>query len=107
MIRGPNGLFLFHTIGDYATTNISNPGIGKYIYPNGQLPSAARIAKAIEPGFVNRDWHNFGPDYDRTIVNWWNNFNNAWLELKRNYSQQFYRIWKYYLHCCMGLFRSG
>ena len=106
-VMAPEGLFLLHTIGDYSTANVTDPWINKYIFPNGQLPSAARIAKVIEPDLIIRDWHNFAADYDRTLAAWWSNFNNAWPELKNHYDQHFYRMWKYYLHSCMGLFRSG
>lgn len=102
-----DGLFLLHTIGDYCTSNTTDPWINKYIFPNGQLPSAQRIAGASEPALMMRDWHNFGPDYDRTLSAWWNSFNAAWPQLQSRYSPRFYRMWKYYLHCCMGLFRSG
>jgi cyclopropane-fatty-acyl-phospholipid synthase len=102
-----DGLFLLHTIGDYCTSNTTDPWINKYIFPNGQLPSTQRIASASEPGLIMRDWHNFGPDYDRTLSAWWNNFDAAWTQLQNRYDARFYRMWKYYLHCCMGLFRSG
>jgi cyclopropane-fatty-acyl-phospholipid synthase len=106
-VMSDEGLFLLHTIGDYYTSDTTDPWINKYIFPNGHLPSAQRIARAIEPRLIMRDWHNFGPDYDRTIRAWWHNFDNAWPDLKQNYDERFYRMWKYYLHCCMGLFRSG
>ena len=53
------------------------------------------------------DWHNFGPDYDRTLMAWWHNFDAAWPELKDQYDQgHFYRMWKYYLLSCAAYFRS-
>ncbi|MCU7947171.1 MAG: class I SAM-dependent methyltransferase, partial [Candidatus Thiodiazotropha sp. (ex Cardiolucina cf. quadrata)] len=55
--------------------------------------------------FLIEDWHNFGRDYDRTLMNWWLNFNQAWPDLKRHYDDRFYRMWKYYLHSCAGFFR--
>lgn len=102
-----DGLFLLHSIGDYCTHDTTDPWINKYIFPNGQLPSASRLTKAIEPDLVIRDWHDFGPDYDRTIMAWWSNFDRAWPELSAKYDQRFYRIWKYYLLSCAGFFRSG
>jgi cyclopropane-fatty-acyl-phospholipid synthase len=102
-----DGIMLLHTIGDYSTHNTTDPWIHQYIFPNGQLPSASRITKTIEPDLVIRDWHNFGSDYDKTLMAWWKNFDNAWPQLSKKYSQQFYRMWRYYLHSCAGLFRSG
>ena len=52
------------------------------------------------------DWHNFGADYDKTLMAWFNNFNKNWLKLKVKYSERFYRMWKYYLLSCAGSFRS-
>ena len=106
-VMNDEGLFLLHTIGDYYTSNTTDPWVNKYIFPNGQLPSAQRVAKAAEPRLIMRDWHNFGPDYDRTLSAWWENFEAAWPRLKIRYDERFYRMWKYYLHCCMGMFRSG
>lgn len=102
-----DGLMLLHTIGDYSTHDTTDPWINEYIFPNGQLPSASRIASSIEPLLVIRDWHDFGPDYDKTIMAWWHNFDRNWPELEDKYGQRFYRMWRYYLHSCAGLFRSG
>ena len=104
----PEGLFLLHTIGEYRTSTRGEPWIYKYIFPNGKLPSAKRIATSFEGLFTLQDWHNFGPDYDRTLMAWWENFDRAWPELKgAHYDEHFYRMWKYYLQCCAGFFRSG
>ncbi len=102
-----DGLFLLHTIGDYETVNYNDPWFDLYIFPNGIMPSARRIATAIEPDLIIHDWHNFGPDYDPTLMAWWKNFDAAWPELRKHYDKRFYRMWKYYLHVCAGLFRSG
>jgi cyclopropane-fatty-acyl-phospholipid synthase len=101
-----DGLFLLHTIGDYTTCHGTDAWIEKYIFPNGKLPSARQLAAAVEDRFLIEDWHNFGPDYDKTLMAWWNNFDAAWPELKGNYDERFYRMWKYYLLCCAGMFRA-
>lgn len=102
-----DGLMLLHTIGDTATSLDTDAWIDKYIFPNGKLPSAQQVAAAIEPGLVIRDWHEFGFDYDRTLMAWWANFNRAWPPLRDAYSERFYRMWKYYLHACAASFRCG
>ncbi len=101
-----DGLFLLHTIGIHATSRTVDPWIDKYIFPNGKLPSAREIASATESRFLIEDWHNFGQDYDRTLMAWWENFDNAWPQLSSKYSTRFYRMWKYYLLSCAGFFRS-
>jgi cyclopropane-fatty-acyl-phospholipid synthase len=101
-----DGLFLLHTIGSDTTGHHPDPWIDKYIFPNGKLPSAMQIARSVEDRFIIEDWHNFGPDYDRTLMAWWDNFEAAWPRLKGNYDERFHRMWKYYLMSCAGLFRA-
>ncbi|AOE50542.1 cyclopropane fatty acyl phospholipid synthase [Kangiella sediminilitoris] len=101
-----DGLFLLHTIGKFNTTPHVDPWINKYIFPNGKVPSALQMTQALDDRFNIEDWHNFGPDYDCTLLAWWQNFNQAWPELSEKYDQRFYRMWKYYIHCSAGFFRS-
>lgn len=101
-----DGLFLLHTIGTAVTSPKTDAWIDKYIFPNGKLPSAREVASAVEGRFLIEDWHNFGADYDRTLMAWWENFEQAWPSLEARYGKRFYRMWKYYLLCCAGFFRS-
>lgn len=101
-----DGLFLLHTIGSSVTSPKTDAWIDKYIFPNGKLPSAKEIASVLERRFLIEDWHNFGPDYDRTLMAWWDNFELAWPGLQEKYGERFYRMWKYYLMSCAGFFRS-
>jgi cyclopropane-fatty-acyl-phospholipid synthase len=102
----PDGLFLLHTIGANRTGPGVDPWIHKYIFPNGCLPSVAHISKASEGALVMEDWHNFGADYDRTLMAWSERFKAAWPQLSGNYSPRFYRMFTYYLHACAGAFRA-
>ncbi|MNE91977.1 Cyclopropane-fatty-acyl-phospholipid synthase [compost metagenome] len=52
------------------------------------------------------DWHNFGADYDLTLLAWYANFERHWGELAAHYDQRFYRMWRYYLLTCAGAFRA-
>lgn len=101
-----DGLFLLHTIGSNRSMNKTDPWIDKYIFPNGVIPSAAQLTQASEGLFILEDWHNFGPDYDKTLMAWYHNFTKNWDSLKANYDQRFFRMWKYYLLACAGAFRS-
>ncbi|SQC93052.1 Cyclopropane-fatty-acyl-phospholipid synthase [Cedecea neteri] len=108
----PDGIFLLHTIGSKKTDNNVDPWINKYIFPNGCLPSVRQIADASEPHFVMEDWHNFGADYDKTLMAWYERFLAAWPEIEGNYSERFKRMFSYYLNACAGLsgrviFNSG
>jgi len=101
-----DGLFLLHTIGNSRTVAVSDAWTDTYVFPNGKIPSAQEIARPLESRFVIEDWHNFGPDYDPTLLAWWQRFDAAWPELRANYDDVFYRMWKYYLHASAGFFRS-
>lgn len=101
-----NGIFLLQTIGSNISERITDPWIDKYIFPNSMLPSIKQIGTAIEDQLVMEDWHSFGPDYDKTLLAWFQNFDSQWDSLKTNYPAHFYRMWKYYLLSCAGAFRS-
>ena len=102
----PDGIFLLHTIGSKRTDNNVDPWINKYIFPNGCLPSVRQIANASEPHFVMEDWHNFGADYDTTLMAWHARFQETWPEIADNYSERFRRMFSYYLNACAGAFRA-
>ncbi len=101
-----NGLFLLHTIGEVRSVKSTDLWTHKYIFPNGMLPSIAQIAKAVEGLFVVEDLHNFGADYDKTLMAWFENFNRNWDRLKDKYGERFYRMWKYFLLSSAGAFRA-
>jgi cyclopropane-fatty-acyl-phospholipid synthase len=82
------------------------PWIEKYIFPNGMLPGPQHIDNAIERIFIMEDWHNFGPDYDRTLMAWYANFEASWDKLKDTYDERFHRMWRYYLLWSAAGFRS-
>lgn len=52
------------------------------------------------------DWHNFGADYDTTLMAWYERFLAAWPEIADNYSERFKRMFTYYLNACAGAFRA-
>lgn len=101
-----DGLALVHTIGGNRTQAGGDPWIHRYIFPNGEIPSALQIARSVEGRFVLEDWHNFGADYDRTLMAWHANFLKHWPKLEPTYGQRFFRMWTYYLLSCAGAFRA-
>ena len=100
------GLFLLHSIATNVSTTHCDPWFNKYIFPNGMLPSVRQLGEAMEGLFVMEDWHNFGPDYDRTLVAWFRNFDRSWPQFKELYGERFYRMWKFYLLSLAGSFRA-
>lgn len=101
----PDGLFLLHTIGGNTSSKTTDPWIDAYIFPGSMLPSAKQITTAYEGLFVLEDWHGFGADYDKTLLEWFKNFDSHWSEIQRAYGERFYRMWKFYLLSCAGSFR--
>lgn len=101
-----DGLFLLHTIGSNRSFTCTDAWIHRYIFPNSHLPSAKQITESLEDLFVMEDWHNFGSNYDQTLLSWHANFCENWPKLKHNYGPRFYRMWTYYLLACAGLFRA-
>ncbi|MDD2807600.1 MAG: cyclopropane fatty acyl phospholipid synthase [Patescibacteria group bacterium] len=100
------GLFLLHTIGCNKSKAISDAWLLKYIFPNSMLPAAEEIIRSSKGLFIMEDWHNFGLDYDKTLLAWFSNFDKNWNNLKEGYNETFYRMWKYYLLSSAALFRT-
>jgi cyclopropane-fatty-acyl-phospholipid synthase len=100
------GLFLLQTIGRNKSKKHNDPWLEKYIFPNSLVPSEKQIKTAIGGLFIIKDWHNFGTDYYKTLMCWYENFVANWEKIKSNYDEKFYRMWKYYLLACAGSFRA-
>lgn len=101
-----DGLALLHTIGKNKRNTAPDPWIDKYIFPNGDLPSLGQIADAADDLAIIEDAHNFGADYDHTLMAWHANFEANWPRFRERYGDRFYRMWRYYLLSCAGLFRA-
>lgn len=101
-----DGLFLLHTIGGNESSLTTDPWIERYIFPSSLIPSLAQIASAAEGRFVIEDVHNFGADYDRTLLAWNANVERHRDEIEDRYGARFLRMWRYYLLSCAGAFRA-
>lgn len=102
----PGGLFLLHTIGKNQRHSTPDPWVDKYIFPNGDLPSVGQVGDACDGLFVIEDLHNFGADYDRTLMAWYRNFQLSWPRFEASMGERFRRMWEYYLLSCAGAFRA-
>jgi cyclopropane-fatty-acyl-phospholipid synthase len=105
-VLSDDGLFLLHTIGGSETETSFDPWMERNIFPNSMLPSARQITAAAEGRFVIEDWHNFGADYDRTLLAWYERFAAAWPGLAAAYGERFFRLWRCYLLTSAGAFRA-
>ena len=101
-----DGLFLLHTIGGNESKNYTEPWIDKYIFPRGMLPSLKQLGASVENLFVVEELHNFGADYDKTLMAWHGNFVDNWDRFRSQYGERFYRMFSYYLLSCAGGFRA-
>lgn len=101
-----DGIFVLHTIGGNKSVRNTDPWIEKYIFPNSMIPSVKQIGRAVEDLFVLEEWVNHGPDYDKTLMAWYQNFCDSWSRLQEHYSERFRRMWTYYLLSSAGSFRS-
>lgn len=101
-----DGLFLLHTIGTSVSSTAADPWTNKYIFPGGMLPSIKQLGESIEGLFIMEDWHNFGADYDKTLMVWYKNFSSNWEKIKDQYDKRFKRMWSFYLLSFAGAFRS-
>ncbi|MGH8084894.1 MAG: cyclopropane fatty acyl phospholipid synthase [Lysobacter sp.] len=101
-----DGLFLLHTIGKNRRDSVPDRWIDKHIFPNGDLPSVGQVGDAIDGLFVAEDLHNFGADYDHTLMAWHANFEAAWSRFADELDETFHRKWRYYLLSCAGAFRA-
>lgn len=106
----PDGLFLLHTIGvDINGGEEKGNWLERYIFPGSEIPNAADLAASWRNLFVMEDWHNFGADYERTLVEWFKRFDQNWEKIRPMFepnAERFYRMWKLYLLGCAGGFRA-
>ena len=102
-LLAPDGLFLLHTIGHKKTSAKVDPWMDKYIFPGGILPSVELIGKASGEYLAMEDWQNFGLDYKKTLLAWFDNIENAWQDLP-DYTPEFRRMWRYYLMIAAAAF---
>lgn len=102
----PDGLFLLHTIGANYQRKGTDPWINKYIFPNGMLPSEENLTRAFADLFIMEDWHNFGADYDKTLMAWDKRFEKGCEENRFQHTEQMRRMFRYYLLTCAGAFRA-
>lgn len=100
----PAGLFLLHTIGK--TNRMPAMWMNRYIFPNSYLPTIMDISDAAHSHFVLEDLHNFGTDYDRTLMSWYDNFAKFSNSSHQEYDDRFYKMWRFYLLTTAAGFRT-
>lgn len=99
------GLFLLHTFGRTVDASL-DVWVDRHVFPNSYLPTIEDIGRASHGLLVMEDWHNFGADYDRTLMAWHEGF-ERWAEGQGTaLSRERHRAWRYYLLTFAGAFRA-
>jgi len=101
-----DGIAFVHTIGHNTSQQHGTPFVEKYLFPNAVTPSMTQLCRAMEGLFVLEDMHNIGPDYDPTLMAWWEKFDEAYPDLSHKYDRRFYLMWKFYLLGAAGVSRA-
>lgn len=109
----PGALFLLEVISTETVSKYSSAAmddffmwIKEFIFPNGYIPRLDQLIEPARSSLVLEDLNNFGSDYDKTLLIWDKNFCQGWHKIKDNYSEEFYRMWRFYLLSCAGVFRT-
>ncbi|MCU0306404.1 MAG: cyclopropane fatty acyl phospholipid synthase [Thermoleophilia bacterium] len=103
---GPEGVALVHTIASNVTRRHTTPFVQRYVFPDAVSPSLAQIGRAVDGLLVLEDLQNIGPDYDRTLMAWWENVEAARGDLPARYDERFLRMWRFYLQGAAGMARA-
>lgn len=107
----PDGLMCLQaiTIADqrYDAAQRSVDFIKRYIFPGGSLPSVTAITSSLTRSSDLRVVHceDIGLHYARTLRHWHDRFNDSLDAVRKlGHTDQFVRLWKYYLCYCEGAF---
>jgi cyclopropane-fatty-acyl-phospholipid synthase len=91
----------------YAEALSSVDYIQRYVFPGSFIPSVEAIASSVQRATDFKIFHleDIGPHYAPTLAAWRHNFFEHLAEVRRlGYSDNFIRLWEYYLCYCEGGF---
>lgn len=83
--------------------------IQQYIFPGSIIPSKKRLKEAMEKTKLEEvDYYEMGQEYAKTLLYWNQAFQNKKEKIKQlGYSEQFIRMWEYYLNYCAAGFKEN
>lgn len=109
----PDGLALIQaiTIADqrYESAKKSVDFIQRYIFPGSCIPSNTAMLNSITQNTDLRlyDLEDIGPHYAKTLRLWRENFFASIMQIRNlNYSEEFIKMWEFYLCYCEGGFEE-
>ncbi len=101
-----DGLSLIHTIGSTEPKGPPQPFIQKYIFPGGLVPSGSDLIDAVEKtNLILSDMESLILHYDKTLNAWLERFLQNREKVKKMYSENFCRMWEFYLASCSAAFK--
>lgn len=107
----PGGVFLNQAIGENIVTRPDNRNgsfIGKYIFPDGDIPPLPVMLRAAESAhFEIRDVENLREHYALTLRHWLHRLQAHHGEALRFVDEATYRVWRLYLAGSAHGFRRG
>lgn len=94
-----DGVALLHSIGRFEPPGLcTNPFVAKYIFPGGYIPSLSEVIPAIErAGLLISDIHILRLHYAKTLRAWRERFMSHRRQAVEMFSEEFCRMWEYYL----------
>jgi cyclopropane-fatty-acyl-phospholipid synthase len=101
-----DGVALIHSIGRSDPPGRTHPFIAKYIFPGGYIPALSEVLPAIErAGLIVTDIQILRLHYARTLAHWRQRFRAHWSRAAEMFSEDFCRMWEFYLAGCEVAFR--
>ena len=99
-----DGIMLIHSISTTQRKWNHNTFVGKYIFPEFELPHLKDLVGKFSDKWNIEDLQNFGLSYAKTLRAWDKNIDD-WSGLE-NYNTKFRRMWKMYLLGCASTFQN-
>lgn len=104
----PDGIALIHTIGRSGPPGVTNPWIRKYIFPGGSTPALSEITASVEnTGLRVTDVEVWRLHYAQTLRRWYERFQQNREDIRSTMSEEFCRMWEFYLAACESAFRHS
>jgi len=105
-IMTDDALGLIHTIGSTDSKEPAQPFIQKYVFPGGLVPSGSDLLNALEKtGLILSDMESLILHYDKTLEAWLHRFMKNREKAKKMYSENFCKMWEFYLASCSASFK--
>ena len=114
-----NGIFVVHTITKPCLSKYifgmnkygTDAWIDKYIFPGGEISlTESIITSAQNNKLMYHHVQNLSISYAKTLDAWYNNFTSNWNKIKKTnpdfFTDEFYKMWEFYLLCSMVSFEK-